>query len=355
MTVALPTLHQPLFHVSFAHDEPGFCQWPIANTCSYAHTRTRDCLIGLISLDDIVAGQRRNHTTSISTGGTVLCGSIQFVVTILVLNTMTGCTLLKPAEKQNYETIAANPQYDTRTAEKAHAKALKILDNPICNPSKKLAEAEVHLQKAMVADVTFGPAHNTLGVVYMLRRQLYTAAWEFEYAAKLMPDRVEPIYNLGQLFEEADKLDNAIVYYEQAMALAPRDPAVIGSLACVQLKNGQTLDEVRPLLESLVFLDNRPEWIEWARDQLGRKPIQFVGSATDSESATEIPKSTPKLLHDLKPESVAPTVPTRPELNSLDVPSHDVPDPVPPPPPGLDSARIDDVPGRATMSSDSTR
>ncbi|WP_157605110.1 hypothetical protein [Schlesneria paludicola] len=268
-----------------------------------------------------------------------------------ILNAITGCGLLKTAEKQNYETVAANPQYDTRAAEKAHAKALKVLDNPICNPSKKIAEAQVLLQKAMVADVTFGPAHNTLGVVYMLQRQLYTAAWEFEYAAKLMPDRVEPIYNLGQLFEEADKLDNAIVYYEQAMALAPRDPAVIGSLACAQLKNGQSLDEVRPLLESLVFLDSRPEWIEWARDQLGRKPIQFVGSAASSEPSSDVPKATPKLLHELKPEPVAPALP---EMNPSEPPTTDLPEFVPPPPPpALEGAQINDAPGRATIASDS--
>jgi hypothetical protein len=31
-----------------------------------------------------------------------------------------------------------------------------------------------------------GPAHNNLGIVYYRQKKYYLAAWEFQYAAKLM-------------------------------------------------------------------------------------------------------------------------------------------------------------------------
>ena len=188
---------------------------------------------------------------------------------------VSGCAYWKKETKSGqYETIAANPSYDSAAAEKSHASAIFILDGYFAGKKVNLAEAENLLQKALVADVTYGPAHNTLGIVYMVQRKNYLAAWEFEYASKLMPEQIEPIYNLGRLYEDADKLDNAIAYYEQALAMSPRDGTIIGSLAAAQLKSGLPLDAVRPLLETLVFADHRPEWIAWAQDQLGRHPIQ---------------------------------------------------------------------------------
>ena len=197
-------------------------------------------------------------------------------IAIAEASAMTGCKALNTPYTKQYETVSANPNHDSVTAEREHAKALKYLDCFEPDHPGKLAKAEIHLKKALVADVTYGPAHNSLGVVYMLQRNYYIAAWEFEYAAKLMPSNTEPIYNLAQLYEAADKLELAIEYYEQAIAIEPRDPAVIGSLAAAMLRSDRTLDEVRPLLQDLVFYDNREDWIAWAQDQLGRKPLQIV-------------------------------------------------------------------------------
>jgi tetratricopeptide (TPR) repeat protein len=213
-----------------------------------------------------------------------------------------GCSILESKEQKSYETIEANERYDTETARKEHEKALKLLDKSQHGKPAKLAEAEVHLQKALVADITYGPAHNSLGIVYMRQRNFYTAAWEFEYAAKLMPEHFEPLYNLGQLYESADKLENTILYYEQALTLAPRNPAVIGNLANAMLRSGRDFDEVRPLLEMLVFHDNRGEWIAWAQDQLGRKPIQMVSAESfDRSSDSQTPETEPQSIPDDSP------------------------------------------------------
>lgn len=269
------------------------------------------------------------------------CGSLLLVSGALLCS---GCSLWRDKEDATvYETISANPQYDTQTAMKEHSKAIKVLNKYLYGKTTKLAEAEVHLQKALTADITYGPAHNTLGVVEMLKRNFYTAAWEFEYAVKLMPDNFEPLYNLGQLYESADKIDHAIIYYEQAMELAPRDPTVIGNLAGAKLRNGASIEEVRPLLDMLVFHDHRPEWLAWAQDQLGRKPIQHAAAAemtSPPSDTTETPEAFPKLTPD-SPLPPNPGIPS--ELGPLPDLNSPTPDGGPLPPP------LEEEPGRASL------
>ncbi|MFN8707373.1 MAG: hypothetical protein ACK50J_11880 [Planctomyces sp.] len=214
-----------------------------------------------------------------------------------------GCSAFEQNEKKSYETVEVNERYDVETAREEHEEALELLEKSQNGKPAKLAEAEAHLQKSLIADITYGPAHNTLGIVYMRQRNFYKAAWEFEYAAKLMPDHFEPHYNLGQLYESADKLETSILYYEQAMALAPRNPEVIGNLANARLKSGCELEEVRPLLEMLIFHDHRAEWISWARDHLGRKPVRL---ATETSELHPSDPTTPDTLPPPVPETSLP-------------------------------------------------
>lgn len=242
-----------------------------------------------------------------------------------------GCKLLENARESNYQTVASNPHQDSDAAAKEHSKALKIVCRHLEGRPANLAQAESHLQKALVADVTYGPAHNTLGTVYMRQRKYYLAAWEFEYAAKVMPDRYEPLYNLGQVYECADKLDSAIVYYEQALNLSPRNPAVMGNLVRTQIKSGKSINDVRPMLEEIVFLDNRPDWINWARDELGRTPVQ---TAAMSDKAKDKPPETPKA-----PESL-PALPPEIQPHMEEGPKLKAPTP-PPPEPALSELPFD--------------
>ena len=215
---------------------------------------------------------------------------------------ISGCNFTKEKNQKTYETVQANERYDTETARRQHAKGLKQLEKSLHGGPGRLADAEVHFQKALVADITYGPVHNSLGIVYMRQRKYYTAAWEFEYAAKLMPEHFEPLYNLGLLYETADKLENAISYYEQAIALAPRNPVVIGNLAKAKLRDGRDFEEVRPLLQELVFHDNRCDWVTWAKDLMGTKPVQMVSAeSTTSAADSSAPASQPMSVHDAAP------------------------------------------------------
>jgi Flp pilus assembly protein TadD len=116
--------------------------------------------------------------------------------------------------------------------------------------------------------VMYGPGHNNLGKVYYHQSKLYLAAWEFQYAAKLMPNVPEPRNNLGLVFESAGKLDDAVGSYGEAMRLEPDNVQFIGNLARARVRRGDRDGEVRELLGKLVLRETRPRWAEWAREQL---------------------------------------------------------------------------------------
>ncbi len=196
--------------------------------------------------------------------------------------TLTGCqSVLSTKQQSNYQTVQADPNRNTAEAKRIHEKALKILSRcpgnyccecvakAACNPCK----AEQLLQDALIADVRFGPAHNTLGTVYLAQRKLYLAAWEFEYAAGLMTERGEPHNNLGLVYEEANRLGQAIEHYQEALARDPKNPEYLGNLARTSLRNGTPLEEVRYLLRDLMLYDTRPSWITWAKELNGTNPI----------------------------------------------------------------------------------
>ena len=155
--------------------------------------------------------------------------------------------------------LADEPRRDTHRASEFNATAAMLIEQG------RFEQARDALEKALEADVMFGPAHNNLGKVYYHQGRLYHAAWAFEYAMHLMPDRPEPRGNLGLVFEAAGKLDKARAQYADARELAPDNPEYIGNLARTRLRQGERSNELRDLLAELIMKDHRPEWIEWAR------------------------------------------------------------------------------------------
>jgi hypothetical protein len=183
-----------------------------------------------------------------------------------------GCAALHETKDTHYETVQADGQHDTQTAEVEHNKAIDYFCGRTCSGARDLCKAEEHLQKALLADVTYGPAHNTLGMLYQKQRKLYLAAWEFEYANKLMPERFEPLYNLALVYEAADKLDRAIEYASMAFSIAPRNADVMETLIRTRIRNGDPIEEVRPLIKEVLFYETRANWVCWAKEQLSRAP-----------------------------------------------------------------------------------
>lgn len=168
------------------------------------------------------------------------------------------------APSGEYRTITAAPRRDLDAAIKANQQGLEQL------AKGQTAKAIEAFQAALTADVTFGPAHNNLGTIYYGQRDYYKAAWEFEYAIKLMPGQPQPRNNLGLVYEAVGKLDEAVASYDEAMKLDADNPQYIGNAARARARRGDRTPELRDLLSRLIMHDTRPEWVAWARQTLAR-------------------------------------------------------------------------------------
>jgi Flp pilus assembly protein TadD len=185
----------------------------------------------------------------------------------LLLAAVTGLLLSGCASKDSPSSgggviSATDPRRDTELAQQLCVRAVRLIDEG------KYSEAEAVLKEALAADALCGPAHNNLGTVYYRQSRMYLAAWEFQYAAELMPHQPEPRNNLGLVFEAVGKLDDAISWYDKASKLEADNPQFLGNLVRARVRRGDRNDEVRDLLSKLVMRETRPEWQEWAKQQL---------------------------------------------------------------------------------------
>ena len=186
------------------------------------------------------------------------------LIGLLTALALTGCTSGNKPSTAAYQTVAKDPHRDTELALKENNSALELILR------NKYDDAEPILKRSLEADIMYAPAHNNLGKVYYQQGKMYLAAWEFQYAADLLPNQPEPRNNLGLVFEATGKLDQAIAAYEKAVTLAPDDAPIIGNLARAHVRHGDCDDQTRQLLAKLVARDTRPEWLTWARENLAR-------------------------------------------------------------------------------------
>ena len=177
-----------------------------------------------------------------------------------------GCASSPTATSRDYQTLSQDPRRDGDAARRDDEAALRLM------AKNDYAGAETTLRNALARDIMYGPAHNNLGLVYFHESKYYLAAWEFQYAAKLMPNRPEARNNLGLVFEASGKFDQAIDSYELAMKAEPDNAEFVGNLARARVRHGDKTSDVRPLLEKLVAIDTRPDWNRWARETLSLGP-----------------------------------------------------------------------------------
>ena len=175
-----------------------------------------------------------------------------------------GCAASAHKAPDAYETVGKDPRRDADLARRENARAVTLLE------ANDLPAAEDALKAALAADVMCGPAHNNLGKVYFQQKKLYLAAWEFQYAMKLMPNQAEPPDNLGLVFEAAGKLDEATDSYGKALALEPENVHAMGNLARAHVRRGDRDDATRALLQKLVLRDDRSDWLTWERATLSK-------------------------------------------------------------------------------------
>lgn len=180
-------------------------------------------------------------------------------------------------------------QHDSRVW-RDNAEAVKLIER------KKYDRAEEELKKILTRNVNFGPAHNNLGVVYDRQNQMYQAAWEYEYAAKLMPHHPEPRNNLGLVHEKVGRLDEAIEQFQRAYELEPDSHEYLSNLARAKVRRGDSDEAMRKLLREVVLKDSRPKWNQWARERLVRMEASRDETAYQTEAnptTTQTPASIP--------------------------------------------------------------
>ncbi|MBN1942927.1 MAG: tetratricopeptide repeat protein [Phycisphaerae bacterium] len=188
---------------------------------------------------------------------------IQFTILLLVTLAVSGCGYYtRTSDLNEYQTVITDPARDTEFARCCNAAGVLLLKDD------NFTEAEKEFKRALSADVFFGPAHNNLGNVYYRQKQYYLAAWEFQYAVKLMPGQVEPLNNLGLVFEKVGRLNDAEEWYDKALSLKPESTEVIGNLARIRIRSNRKDKTTQELLSKIVMKDSRPEWISWAKEQI---------------------------------------------------------------------------------------
>jgi Tfp pilus assembly protein PilF len=216
-----------------------------------------------------------------------------------------GCARFTADETERYQTVSEQCRRDVNLAKRMHEKALSHLD--CCEYDK----AEQFLNKALIADVSFGPAHNTLGKLYFDQKKYYLAAWEFDYASRLMPERAEPINNVGLVLESTGRLDDAIEQYHAAFTMESDNANYLGNLVRARFRRGDRTDDLRELMQQVVFMDDRQTWTHWAREKLSmwdskwkNTPQDFdldssgiVNPPTDGLQIEELPFTQPKSLN----------------------------------------------------------
>lgn len=184
----------------------------------------------------------------------------QIYILSLMMFVLAGCHGQSDMRQTvRYDTLApGQDDGNLIAARRHHERGLKLYE------AGKLDEAVVALKDALTADVTFGPAHNSLGIAYFDQNRYYLAAWEFQYAAKLMPRTPEPKNNLGLVFETVGDLDQATEHYAQAHSIAPDDVQILGNYLRSKIRLGKRDDETRRLLKDFLLRETRPEWLAWA-------------------------------------------------------------------------------------------
>lgn len=118
----------------------------------------------------------------------------------------------------------------------------------VLEASSNLADAALHLQKALVLHPDFVPARFARGVLSSLQGEDAAALPDFEFAANHYPDNVTVLDRLGATYLRLDRPGDAVPVLRNAAQIAPRDPRVLLHLSRALSRAGQT-EEARATLQ----------------------------------------------------------------------------------------------------------
>jgi hypothetical protein len=196
-----------------------------------------------------------------------------------------GCA---PIGRHHHDTVSINLSAGWKKADELNQQGIGHFHAGKCD----LAESE--FRQAIRANEGHGGAHNNLGLIYYNRRNLVKAAHHFGKAVEYTPDNPSPVNNLGMALEAGGRVSEAIELYRQAHQMAPANPLFLGNLVRAKVRMGDRDELVIQQLRDLAFCETRPEWIDWADEQLAihlnpsldRGPQLSNGLGTDANTQT---------------------------------------------------------------------
>ena len=190
---------------------------------------------------------------------------MKYPALVALLTILTGCASTRVGPYSPQTEGARNPLEAQRLTEQAVA----LIDT---DPER----AEQLLRDALTADLYHAPAHNDLGVLYLQRGELFSAASEFEWATKLLPGHPDPRLNLALTLERAGRIDDALAEYRSALEAYPGHIQSIQAMTRCQLRHEP--DEARDdpalaaNLQEIALRGDSPQWRAWAQQRLAIAP-----------------------------------------------------------------------------------
>jgi Flp pilus assembly protein TadD len=184
---------------------------------------------------------------------------------LLIALPMAACML---AGGPGCRTSRSGPYTPQTEAQRDSLKAQRLTQEAATIMEKDAAKAEKLLREALTADLYHGPAHNNLGVIYLKRGDLYSAASEFEWGRKLMPGHPDPRMNLALTLERAGRVGEAISAYTSALEVYPDHIATMQALARLQIKSGRTDANTPRYIREIALRGENDRWRDWARQRL---------------------------------------------------------------------------------------
>lgn len=186
--------------------------------------------------------------------------------------------------------------FDTRQLQ-ASVRALRLPPTPQAEQARRRAEAEdwflkglkleegsetIHeamtaYTKAIELNPEAAGAYINLGTIYYNLHRLDDAEKCYRAAIKIDPQYALAFFNLGNVYDERGSLAEARENYEAALRLAPGYADAHYNLALVLEKLGQRGRAIHHW-RAYLKLDPSSPWAEYARQQLARRPLKLVSS-----------------------------------------------------------------------------
>jgi len=197
---------------------------------------------------------------------------IQYLLLLVIIGISCGCNLSKTNAESSVRKELAEREVRAGRSARLIASGLEA------RKKGDLQLAQSRLSEAVHIDPSNDRAWMALGVIEYELDDYYKSAQAFHRATRLLPDRYEPRFNLGSVFEAAGKINKAIDEYENALRLAPDSVETMENLVRCYVRSNRNLSRALELTNQALEMETRPEWREWLLKQSVLLPSRIASS-----------------------------------------------------------------------------